>query len=116
MLFLSLTVDEYVIKKDHYKGTKVVLEHMVHAPLKGGRSISQTHRHDFPLIVTIGRPEGSTLYMVLLDLNLIVPTHQVYLSKDSRALELVYKVVRSWERVGVWYGLFVKHSVVNTES
>jgi len=89
---------------------------MVHAPLESGRSISQPHWHDQPLIVPLVGSKCCFLYMLWVDLYLIVSTHEINFRENARPMQLIYKIICSRQGILVRNGLFIEHSVVYTES
>ena len=93
MFFLRLTINEYVVKEDDHEFPYILPKNVVHAPLEGSRRVSEAKWHHFPLIVSIVGPKGSSLYVLGIDLDLIIPTHEVYLREDRCPMKLIYQII-----------------------
>jgi len=81
VLLLIFTVDEYVIKVYDQKFANEGSQYLSHYFHKRSKIICQSKLHNYPLIQTILRLEGSLPFITKANSNLVITTLQIYLGE-----------------------------------
>jgi len=79
-----MNIDQYVIKKDQNKFSKVIFENIIHEALKGGKGIRKPKWHYQPFIMTLVSAKSRFLYVPIDNQVLMIVGSQVMFGNISK--------------------------------
>ncbi|GBG85851.1 hypothetical protein CBR_g40662 [Chara braunii] len=106
-----MTVDQDVVNVDQNPVLKEVLEHRVHSRLEGGRSITETERHDAKLVMPKTRTESGLRLVLLGYADQVISATKIDLREKVVAGEAVEQIIRTGHRVTVSDRILVETAV-----